>query len=261
MPAKPSSMPPRRLEAGQDLYSSHPPHIRCQYVYPPLFAVIFIPLSSLTAVNATRAWLLINVALTGFAIVAGTREMMRRFHVPQSTRMTVGLCCGSFWLSIGEIKTEWGTGQTDTLILVAFVLALRWIDRLPWLAGAVLGLAGNIKYQTLVALPWMLVRRRWQAASFVVVSTCSFMLIPALITGWAENLRNLGIAFAGLEGFLGIHHQVAAPTVDVAWIRSISVTSAVARLLETLHGDPARALTLSGLVAVGFLGFVAWIIG
>ena len=172
--------------------------------------------------------------------------------------MLVGLSCGAFWLSIGEIKTEWATGQTDTLILIAFTLALRWLERLPWLAGMALGFGANIKYQTLVALPWMILRQRWQAAWSVALATLGFALLPAALTGWEENLRNLRVAFAGLEGFVGIHSQFAAPTVDVAWLRSISITSAIARWLEMGRGGSSKALAISGLIALGFLGAVAW---
>jgi hypothetical protein len=67
------------------------------------------------------------------------------------------------------------------------------------------------------------------------------------------------VAFAGLASFAGIHSTLAAPTVSLTWIRSISITSAIGRLLESLHLDPAGAFVLAGAVALLFLGLISWI--
>ncbi len=247
----------KALEERGDLYGSHAPGSDPQYVYPPLFALVFLPLSWLTLVQATRLWLVFNVALTLAALWAGTAELMRRFRVPRCAWTLVGVACGAFLLSVGEVKTEWATGQTDTLILLAFVLALRWLDRRPWLAGAVIGGAANIKYQTLVALPWMLARRRWTAAGTAALATLGCLLVPALVSGWVGNLHNVGIALAGLGKFLGVHGSAAAPTVDVGWERSISITSAAARLLAAARRGPAGGVVIGGCVGLAVLGVYA----
>ncbi len=238
------------------MYTTHLPGEKCEYVYPPLFAFLVTPLAGLGVVAAERLWLVCNVCLTFFAIHLAAGEMMRRFRLPGDAATRWLLCAGAFLLSAGEVKTEWATGQTDTLILLGFVLALRWLDRMPWLAGLAIGFSANIKYQTLFALPWMLFRRRWQAAAASVLSMGIFAFVPALVSGWAGNLRDLSVAFAGLGSFAGIHSEAAARTVKLTWIRSVSITSAGGRLLESFQRNPSGGFLLGGLVALLFLGVV-----
>ena len=249
----------KTMLAGGDIYSSPPPGGRAEYVYPPLFAFLITPLTGLGLLAAQRLWLLVDVALTWLALHLAAGEFMRRFRLPNAGATRALLCGGAFLLSVGEVKTEWATGQTDTLILLAFVLALRWIDALPWLAGGAIGFGANIKYQPIFALPWMLARRRWRAAAATVLAAGGFAVLPSLLTGWVGNLRDLRVAFAGLGNFAGVHADVAARTVNLTWIRSVSITSASGRLLEALHGNPARAFLLGGFVALVFLGVVGWI--
>lgn len=245
------------LRAGGNVYTSHPPGDLCQYVYPPLFALILVPWTQLSLLAAQRLWLLLDVALTALALYLAAGDLARRFRLRGGAATRWLLAAGAFVLSAGEVKTEWSTAQTDTLILLAFVLGLRWLERAPWLAGLALGCGGNIKYQPLLALPWMLARRRWRPAVGTAVAAGGVALLPAFALGWGGNLRALGVALAGLGSFAGRPAEVAARTVKVTWIRSVSITSASARFVAAWHGQSLVAFALAGLVALLFLG-LAW---
>jgi hypothetical protein len=247
----------KAMRSGGDIYASHFPSSNPDYVYPPLFAFLSLLSLNVDLSVATRVWLAMNVLITWLALGLGAREMIRRFDLPSGWQTGLLLASGAFLLSIGEVKTEWSTGQTDTLILLAFVLALRWLDSAPVFAGLALGFSANIKYQTLLTLPWMIVRRRWRAAGATVLATLAFASLPAVVSGWSGNLRSLKVALAGLGAFVGVHSEMAAKTMNLTWIRSVSVTSAMGRFLELLHANPERAFILSGLVAVLFLGIVS----
>ncbi len=248
------------LHDGVSVYGSQTPHLKSEYIYPPLFAFLCLPFLKIELHNATRVWLVIDVVLTWFALLLGAREILRRFLLPVSWRACITLASGAFLLSVGEIRTEWATGQTDTLVLAAFVLALCWIDRIPWLAGLALGLGANIKYQPLLALPWLMARRRWRAAGFTVLFSLGCAMLPAFASGWAWNLNELRKAFTGLGSFAGINNEIIAPSgADLTWIRSISVTSAIGRLLQFFNLDPGGAFFASGAVALLFFGLVWWV--
>jgi hypothetical protein len=249
----------KAVRDGASIYASHAPGSKSGYVYPPLFAFLCLPFLSLKLSCAIRVWLGIDVALTWFALLLGAREILRRFLLTVSWRACLTLASGAFLLSVGEIRTEWSTGQTDTLVVMAFVLALCWLDRVPWLAALALGLGANFKYQPLLVLAWLAVRRRWRLAGFTVLAAVGCAMLPALASGWMGNLGDLKIAFAGLASFAGVHSDVAAPTESLTWIRSVSVTSAIGRLLESLHLDPGGALVFAGAVALLFLGLISWI--
>ena len=246
----------KAAQAGEDIYASHSPKLDPQYVYPPLFAVAMTPLLQFQLMPATRLWLCFNVLVTGLALWIGAREIGRRLQLPTGWRFTCAYACAAFVLSAGEIKTEWGTGQTDTLTLLAFTLALAWLDKRPILAGLALGAAANIKYQPLFAVPYLLVRGRWRAALSGILSTVAVALLPALVLGWQRNLQFLGEAFGGLGKFAGLHTLQAAKTVKLTWIRSVSITSALGRLLEHIGHDPGKAFLIAGLVALLFLGVI-----
>src|SRR5271166_319966 len=221
------------LAAGGDIYTSHPPGSdRSEYVYPPLFALMVVPLAHFKVAVATRIWTVIDACLTVLALLLGARETARRFQIPPSRAALVTIAAGALLLGIGEFKTELGTSQTDTLVLVSFVLALSWLDRCPILCGLAVGFSANIKYQTLIVLPYLLLTRRWRAAASTVVSSAAFALLPGLFVGFARNSQFLRQALGGLGHFASIRSAGAASTVPLTWIRSVSLTSATARLLE-----------------------------
>ena len=250
----------KAVSAGGDIYKSHPPGSdRCEYVYPPLFAVLVIPLTYFKIITATRIWTLIDALLTVLAVVLASAEAVRRFQLRATQELIAAIAAGGLLLGIGEIKTELGTSQTDTVVLVCFVLALAWLDRWPVLCGLALGFGCNIKYQTLIALPYLLLTRRWKAAASTALSSAGFALLPGLLVGFGRNIQYLRSALGGLGHFASIDMAGAASTVALTWDRSVSITSALARLLAACHVNSGHAFSLAALVAVIILALV-WLL-
>ncbi len=250
----------KALAAGGDIYRSHAPGSeRSEYVYPPLFALLVIPLVHFKAMTATRIWTAIDACLTLLALLLGARETARRFQIPPVRAALATIAAGGLLLGIGEYKTELGTSQTDTLVLVSFILALSWLDRWPALCGMAVGFSANIKYQTLIALPYLLITRRWRAAASAALSAAGFALLPGFFVGFVRNGRFLRQALGGLEHFASIDREGAASTVPLTWIRSVSLTSAMARALEHCAINPSRAFLLAPVVACG-LAALAWLL-
>ena len=245
----------KAIATGGNIYISHSPGSdRHEYVYPPLFAVLVLPLTYFKVATATRIWTFIDACLTILALILGSIEAARRFHIP-ATRATVSsIVAVSMLLGIGEIKTELATSQTDTLVLICFVLALAWLDQWPLLCGLALGFSCNIKYQTLIALPYLLLTRRWKAAASAAISSVSFALLPGLLVGFGRNIEYLRSALGGLGHFAGIDAQGAASTVSLTWIRSVSITSAIGRALATCGISSCHAFLLAALVALVCFG-------
>ena len=113
-----------------------------------------------------------------------------------------------------------------------------------------LGVGANIKYQTLIAIPYLLIRRQWRAAASALVSTAAFAFLPALVVGLPRNLQYLRSAYGGLGRFASISSEHAAATVPLTWIRSVSITSAIGRLLESMGRDPSSAFLAAFVVAM-----------
>jgi len=244
------------LKSGGDLYASHAPGVEPQYVYPPLFAVLMVPFAGWKLATLTRFWLIVNFVTTGVALWLGASEIARRFGLSRNHWNIAWLAASAFLLSAGEIKTEWSTSQTDMLVLIPFILGLIWAERRPGFAGVALALGGNIKYQPLFALPYFAFRRRWRAFFITILAAIAIALLPGCVIGWQRNLDYLARAFAGLGLFAGVPAQAAAHTVNLTWIRSVSITSTMGRLLLHEGLNPAKAFYASGLVALGVLALV-----
>ncbi|HHN78495.1 MAG TPA: DUF2029 domain-containing protein, partial [Phycisphaerales bacterium] len=115
----------------------------------------------------------------------------------------------------------------------------------------VLGFIGHIKYQSLVVLPYLLIRRRWRALTSTIVSAAAFALSTAAVFGWDRNAEYLRRGVGGLGRLFGEPAvEGAANIFPITWIRSISVTSTIARFQEWAD-LPAWSLPAMVLVAAG----------
>ncbi|MGH7753339.1 MAG: glycosyltransferase 87 family protein, partial [Gemmatimonadales bacterium] len=149
------------LVRGTDLYESG----EGGYVYPPLLAFLVTPLVPLGFFPSAQVWLGLSLAALVAALALTAGEVSRRvgegggWRAPRlGTSVLLGLL-----LSANVARRELEHTQTDWITVMGFVLGLLWMDRRPVLAGAALGLAANVKYHTLIVVPYLLVRGRLKA--------------------------------------------------------------------------------------------------
>jgi hypothetical protein len=145
-------------------------------------------------------------------------------------------------------------------VLLMFVLALRWLDEHPILSGMALGFGFNVKYLPIVVLPYLCLRRRWLVALAMVAGGVGFALLPAVQSGWQENLRHLSISFNGLLHMMGIDigGTEAAAVGDVKTGFSLSITSAVARVAHRAKADALAPVVLGSIVGICMLVTIAF---
>ena len=212
---------------------------RRSYIYPPLIAFLYMPLAHLSEQKAAAIVLCADVAFVLVAVLIIARECLSRLEADKSALAMLVISVLSIVLVFDKVKDELQMLQTNGLMLLMLALALRWLDRKPTWAGIALGFACNIKYLPLILLPWLLVRRRWRTAAFFVVSAAGFALLPALQSGWDDNLTHLSVAFGGLGHMIGVDTASAA-SADIWSMRagvSLSITSAIARITHRRHAD------------------------
>jgi hypothetical protein len=149
--------------------------------------------------------------------------------------------------------------ETDALMLLLFALAFWWLDRRPILAGLALGFAFNIKYLSIVALPYLVLRRRWKALAGMLLGCVGFALLPALELGWREDLRCLRVSMGGLLRWVGIAPEASGSIKvhDIADGLSVSITSGLARVLHPHGMSNAQVMALAAGVGVLALLVVA----
>mgnify|MGYP002144873120 FL=1 len=238
----------RAMRDGMDIYSSG----AHGYIYPPLVAFLYMPLTHLGVQSAARLMLAVNMLLALWCTWAATAEAARRLWPAPSRRAFALALALAMLLAAPRLRTELQMWQTNILMMCGLMLALKTLDSRPWLAGLALGFAINIKYLPLIFLPYLLLRRRWAAAAWTVLGITAFAMLPAAQTGLAANARHWLTATAGLAQLFGL----AVPAAQAAHIDpisagySLSVTSALAR---TLGADAGMRMAWLGSAAAAMV--------
>jgi len=244
----------RAMVEGTDLYSSG--HVG--YIYPPLLALLYTPAAYLSLDAAAIVLLVVNLALGLLTAWVAGRAVVERLGSGVTTAAVVLVGAAATVLALDKLKGEYQMWQTNVLVMLMFALALWQLDKRPWLAGLALGLAFNIKYLPVIALPYLLLRRRWGAAAWFVAGIVGFALLPAVLVGWETNLGYLRTAFAGFARLVGADAG-AGPRANIDGITapySVSITSALARVLGPDRGyeqGGAATLALAAAAGVGAL--------
>ncbi len=240
--------------AHQDMYLANQ-HGKQPYIYPPLIAVLYIPLTYLPLPVAARVMLLLTAAMLLSSLLLSAKEMLSRLAGGSSAAVVALVALIVAGLNEDQLRAVFTMLETDALMLLLFTLALRWLDRAPIRAGVALALAFNIKYLSVVMLPYLLVRRRWRASATMIAGSVAFALLPALYLGWHEDLRCLRVSTAGLLGWIGgAPPSVHAVTVfKITDALSFSLTSGVARVLAAHHFSGAESALVIGFIALASL--------
>lgn len=246
----------KALRAGEDVYSSW----HGGYIYPPLIAFLYLPLTPFTEKTAADVMLVLNTVLVLLAAWVGARELLERFGVVSDGARVVALLVAGLVLMADKIKGELQMWQTNALLLLLFTLGLRFLDRWPLLAGLALGFAFNIKYLPAVVLPYLLLRRRWVALGSFVGGIVLFALLPAVSVGWSVNLRYLTVAYRGLFRLfgLGVSSAQSANIEDIRSTMSVSITSAFAREFGS-EDSLLLPFSLVGLIVLAAVGIAWWL--
>jgi alpha-1,2-mannosyltransferase len=172
-----------RLLAGQPLYD---PTVDVAggfaiYLYPPPFALAFVPFALLPSDIALWAWTVLLVA----AFIGGSLLL----PVTPTTRWLVILLGGLMWPVLYSVKL----GQVGPLLYLAFAVGWRWLDE-PLRLGASIAAGALIKLQPALLFGWALVTRRWQAVAVGagVVGVATAVSLVVLPTGtWADYIALL----------------------------------------------------------------------
>jgi len=231
------------------------------YIYPPLFATLCMPLASLSINTAAACYIPIMVAAILLSFLWGIREFTDRFGRPQQGVLVAISLLIAFVIMEDRVKSDLQMFQVNSLLLFLSILALRWLDRRPTLAGFALGLAMNIKVFPIIFLPYLIFRRRWKTAGAMLGSTLLFGLLPAAVIGWKTNLQYLAQSSGGFLSLLGVHMDVQqkAQIKDVTASYSVSIPSGMVRMIGPEHTTLAWILVWGILIALMIFG--AWVYG
>lgn len=259
-----------RLVDGQPLYD-HTVDIAGSFaifLYPPPFAVGFIPLALLPAGVGLWLWIAACVGMTVAAIMI--------LPVRAPVRWAILLLAGLDWPVVYAIKL----GQVGPLLLLLFAVGWRLIGSQSRLGG--IGAAGAlIKVQPALLFAWALLTGRWRTITtgLALGAGAVVLTLPLVgVTAWTDYFALLGrvsapvttphnftagaVAFqAGMaEGPSGAL-QIAAVLVTLSiWVFAVRGRSAEVGYLATIVASQLFSPLLWDHYAVLLLLPVAWLL-
>jgi Glycosyltransferase family 87 len=154
------------------------------YVYPPFFAILMIPLTYLPVPAALAVWNVCNLALLGGAIALGLRACGAKPSLPLVAVLTVAAS------NMGPVRSVLHWGQADLFIL--FFMSAAFLAagvRRPGLAGVLLGVACVVKPLYLPLVVYLIWKREFKFAAATVLAFLVYFFAPFLWLG-ARTLQD-----------------------------------------------------------------------
>ncbi len=135
------------------------------YLYPPLFAVLFAPLTLLPYKVAYVAW----IAFGAVCLAVSVALILRRLPPPftSSRTLTAAAVCVTLAGLFYPVSRTLAVGQSSLLLLLLLTAVLAGLERRTRRGDAVAGLCLAfgimLKLTPAIFLPWLVMRRRWRA--------------------------------------------------------------------------------------------------
>ena len=115
--------------------------------------------------------LAVNCACVLAALLVGAAALLGRIGRSVSLRNIAFAALAAALVAIVPIHNELRGLETNSILLLSFVLALYWLDRRPVAGGLALAVGVSIKYLPIIAVPYLLLRRRWTTAGATLVGS------------------------------------------------------------------------------------------
>jgi hypothetical protein len=181
------------------------------YTYPPIFALVTIPLVPLPLVLQNLAWYLLTLgALAGCFMLSG-RLAQRLVPDDWSGRELAWLYGIGFLLTLKFALAVIGNQSYDALMVLLVLAGLAGLaeDRPGWSpvwAGVSFGCAAALKATPLLFLPYLVFKRHYRTAAVMATVLVVVSILPDLIFSVGRKSGDGGYLLAWL-------HQIAQPAL------------------------------------------------
>jgi hypothetical protein len=173
-----------RVLHTENLYNFEDGHYL--YKYSPFFAMLVAPLGLFSFKLGEIIWLL-GMCLCLAFILSQCKKMILGDKPPPPYLYLLTILFTSKFL-VREIKL----GQTDLLMLSFIFLFISFMDRKKdCLAGLFLSLSVMIKPISLIFVPYLLYKKKFKPAIYLMILCVLFLFAPAIIYGFSTNLNLL----------------------------------------------------------------------
>jgi alpha-1,2-mannosyltransferase len=255
--------------AGGDIYATTTPFWKLYFIYPPIAAILMVPL----AFGPYVFWQLVWTA----GLVGAQQSVLRRCGVPRGWKL--GLIGVAVVLAVEPIRTTLGYGQVNTMLMALVVADLlpnppggsggvpRGVNTAPGERrripqGMLIGLAAAIKLTPALFLVFAFLIGRRRAAltgvlTFIALTGLgAILLFPETVTFFGGlsggDTRTASPLYAGNQSLLGVFFRLGDSSVTTTLIGlGISAIVALLGTLVAAHwwrlGQQVFALAIVGL--------------
>ncbi|MGH3273205.1 MAG: glycosyltransferase 87 family protein [Streptosporangiaceae bacterium] len=226
-----------------DLYGLHYSHFNLGFTYPPIAALIF---AAMSAVSLATLKFLITIGGVLSLIATSWLTWGALGYRRSVGRLGAALAAASVILWFQPVVQTLYFGQVNLIMMMIIVADLRLPDSFR-LKGAGVGLAAGFKLTPLIFIAYLLLTRRFRAASvaaetFALTIAVSFILLPG---------QSRSFWFGGL--FLDPHR-----TGNNAYVGNQSLHGALVRLLGSTALAQDSWIGASVIVGIAGLLLAAW---
>lgn len=191
----------RMMASGESIYAtpSHPvENGGLFYIYPPLLAFLFIPLTHIPENLTIILWTVLNVVLLAWMVPAICELFSgARFSaLPAKTRWAIGFF--SIILTGRFIQQHLDRGQANILALALVVLGIRLIKHGSWkpmLGGVLIGVSIALRVLPAPFVIWLVLQKQIKALTGVGIGLVIGLVSPVLLLGWKTNVFLLSTWF------------------------------------------------------------------
>jgi Glycosyltransferase family 87 len=183
------------------------------YLYPPVFAAAFVPLTYLPLREGVLVWQLANT-LCFIAAVAFLGALIRPRRIPTALWASAIL---AFSLPFYPVTWSQELGQNSLSLFLGWVLLLSCLlHRREIAGGSILAALTLVKLNPVLLVPWLAWRRFHRMLLAAACTAALFMGASVIATGWSEvrtyftevvPVLSAGTAFHENQSFLGVLHR------------------------------------------------------
>lgn len=243
----------KAMLAGRDIYAE----TNGRYIYPPLLAFLLQPISLLSPGAASLVWAALTSICFGAAAAIMSLEATRVWS-GKAHDLLSALVPGALSLLLfgDKVYGNYRLGQSDALTLVCFAAIFRWMNSRPPVAGVAAGAIANVKYLSIIFVPYFVWKKNYRAAAWFIASSIFFLCLPAIEIGPARAFDFIVKSTSGMTRMIGFGGAggATADVYGVGWERSVSITSSIFRFARAHQFSDVLAVFLILAVLGGFIG-------
>jgi uncharacterized membrane protein len=152
------------------------------YIYPPLLAILLVPLTVLPMHHAAQVWFFLNMGLYGVSLAIISQSL----NLGRNNGILPLLAILAFLFPPALFTLYKGQVNMVILLLLAVTLWLYLSER-QVLAGMSLGVASMVKVIPILLLPYFLWRRKYSLCLTAVAAVAAIAIIGLIVVGWGPH--------------------------------------------------------------------------